>query len=115
MMKKEIYYDICHEIARLRYDQENLSKRLSKRVNRKFQENIASDRIDHLIDLIYSIYEYTSGKLPQFTNPSTTGYADPEFVRTDELAADVKNQFPDMEMKVISDVIRWVIYWEYLR
>jgi hypothetical protein len=114
-MKKEIYYDICHEIARLRYDQKDLSKRLSKRVKRKFRENIAIEQIDPLIDAINSVYEYAGRKLPQFTNPSTTGFASPEFIRIDDFEVDVEDQFPDEDKKVISDVVRWVIYWEYLR
>ena len=114
-MKKEIYSDICHEIARLRYDREDLSQRLSKRVKRKFNENLSKDQIDHMIETITSVYEYTKRKLPQFTIPSTTGYSSPEFVRIDELEAVVNDQFPDEDRNVISDVVRWVMYWEYLR
>ena len=114
-MNKEIYHDICYEIARLKYNQVDLPKRLSKRVKRKFQVNIDVNKIEQLIKNVYSIYEYAQKKLPQFTMPSTTGYANPEFIRIDEFETEVTGQFPGEDRKVIIDIINWVVYWEYLR
>ncbi len=114
-MKKEIYYVICHEVARRRYDQKDLSQRILKRVKRKFRENITDDQIKQVIETVFSIYEFTKDKLPQFTDPSTTGYTNPKFIRVDGLEKVVKEQFPDEEDKVLSDVVSRVIYYEYLR
>lgn len=114
-MKKEIYNDISNEIAKLRYDKDNLPERLKRRIRRKFQENIEKQNIEQIIHDIGLLYSYTSKRLPKFTMPSTTGYAEPQFVKINDLIKDVKGKFPKTSKKVLSDVAGWVVYWEYLR
>ncbi|MGD0279717.1 MAG: hypothetical protein ABSC11_10470 [Smithella sp.] len=114
-MNNDIYHDICHEVARLRYDKNNLAERLVKRIKRKYKENIEKQIIEQIIHDVDLLYNYTAKKLPEFIVPSTTGYADPQFMKMDDLLEDIKKKFPKTDKVVMAHVARWVMYWEYLR
>lgn len=114
-MKKEIYHDICHEVARLRYDKDNLAERLIKRIKKKFKEKIEKQKMEQIIHDVDLLYNYASKRLPKFILPSTTGYSEPQFVKMNDLIKDIKKKFPKIDSKVLSDTAGWVMYWEYLR
>ena len=112
----ETQFDIANWTSREPYAIfSDIKRKINSRLQKKYKLKVDSKILEGKIRNYKEIYNFVKKNLPKFTLPSKSGYADPQFIKNDELQEFLAKIFPSENKKILDAIISWVVYYEYLR
>ena len=93
----------------------DFAQKMARRLQRKFKVKIAVDVIIKLVNSNASIYHFTASVLKECILPHIDEYASASHVDDNKLMGKVRAQFPIEDVRILNEIVGWVIYYEYLR
>ena len=112
----KIQFDIANWSSREPYETfPNIERKIRGRLQRKYKLKVDSKILDEKIKNYREIYDIIKENLPKYISPSESGYAEPKYVKNNEIKEFLTKRFPIEDKKILESIIGWVIYYEYLR
>ena len=113
---KKIKIDIANLTSREPYEiQANIERKIFSSLQKKYKLKFDSKKLKEQIRNYKEIYSITKENLPKYTFPSESGYAEPKYIKKEEIKKFLTKSFPMENKKILDTIINWVVYYEYLR
>lgn len=113
---KKIQLDIANWALREFYElPKDIEIKINNRLIRKYKLKVDSKELSGRIKYYREIYSFAKKNLSKFILPSKGGFAEPKYVKYEEITRFLSDKFPYEDQRILDIIIAWVVYHEYLR